>query len=54
MAPLRTAFGEHFSKVEYVEADLFKPETIVNAMQGVDYILHVASPISGGNTKYKY
>ena len=44
LAPLRKAFGENFNKLELVEADLLKPETIDEAIKGCDYVIHTASP----------
>ena len=44
LAPLRKAFGDNFSKLELVEADLLKPETIDEAVKGCDYVVHTASP----------
>ena len=42
--PLRKAFGEHFNSIELVSADLTKPETLDAAIEGCDYVLHLASP----------
>ncbi len=44
VAPIRKAFGENFSKLELVEADLLKPETLDAAIAGMDYVVHTASP----------
>ena len=44
LAPLRKAFGENFSSIELVEADLLKPETLDLAIAGCDYVVHTASP----------
>jgi nucleoside-diphosphate-sugar epimerase len=45
LAPLRKAFGENFNKIELVEADLLKPESLETAIQGCDYVVHTASPV---------
>ena len=42
--PLRKAFGELFEKMTLVEADLEKKETILKAAEGVNFIVHTASP----------
>jgi len=42
--PLKKAFGDLFGQIELVEADLLKPETMIEACKGSDYIVHVASP----------
>jgi nucleoside-diphosphate-sugar epimerase len=44
LAPLRKAFGEKFSELELVEADLLKPETLDLAIAGCDFVVHTASP----------
>jgi dihydroflavonol-4-reductase len=44
LAPLKKAYGENFNKLEIVEADLLKPETIDEAIKGCDYVVHTASP----------
>jgi nucleoside-diphosphate-sugar epimerase len=44
VAPIRKAFGENFSKLEFVEADLLKPETLDAAIAGQDFVVHTASP----------
>jgi nucleoside-diphosphate-sugar epimerase len=46
LAPLKKAFGENFSKLELVEADLLKPETLEEAIKGCDYLVHTASPFT--------
>lgn len=46
--PLRKAFGEeHFSSIEFLEADLLSKEVLSKAIAGSTYIIHVASPIPG-------
>ena len=44
LAPLKKAFGENFNKLDLVEADLQKSETIDEAIKGCDYVVHTASP----------
>ena len=44
LTPLKKAFGENFNKLELVEADLLKPETIDEAIKGCEYVVHTASP----------
>jgi nucleoside-diphosphate-sugar epimerase len=44
LAPLKISFGENFNKLELVEADLLKPETLDEAIKGCDYVVHTASP----------
>ena len=44
IAPLRKAFGEHFSQLELVEADLMDAESIAKALAGSTYVIHTASP----------
>lgn len=46
LAPIRKAFGENFSKLELVEADLLKPETLDAAIAGQDFVVHTASPFT--------
>ena len=42
--PLKTAFKEHFKKLELVEADLMKEDSLITAIKGSDYVVHTASP----------
>lgn len=42
--PLKKAFGDKFDQMEIVEADLLKPESMVEACSGSNYVVHVASP----------
>jgi len=42
--PLKKAFGEKFEEIDLVEADLLQPETMMKAIEGSDYVVHVASP----------
>ena len=41
---LKEAFGDHFNDIELVNADLLDKESLAKAAEGVDYILHMASP----------
>ena len=53
LVPLRRAFGEEgYASIEFVEADLMSKEALIKAIQGVSYIIHVASPLPGA-TKLK-
>jgi nucleoside-diphosphate-sugar epimerase len=50
--PLRDGFGEElFNSIELVEADLLKPETIENACEGCQIIVHTASPFPNKKPK---
>lgn len=43
--PLREAFGDElFSQLELVEADLMDEASMINALAGSTYVVHVASP----------
>ena len=43
--PIRSAFGEEkFAQLELVEADLKAPESLDKAVEGCDFVVHVASP----------
>ena len=42
--PLRKAFGDKFSSVELVEADLLDLDSLRRAFSGSTYVIHVASP----------
>lgn len=42
--PLKKAFGDKWEEIELVEADLLKPESMMEACKGSEYIVHVASP----------
>ena len=44
IAPIREAFGEHFEKLELVEADLLNESSLMMALAGSNHIIHVASP----------
>ena len=41
---LRKAFGNLYSEIELVEADLLKVESLSQAIKGCDYVVHIASP----------
>ena len=41
---LRKLFGSDFDEVELKEADLLNPESIMNAIAGSTFVIHVASP----------
>ena len=44
IAPIRESFGELFDKLELVEADLLNEASMIKAVAGSDYLMHVASP----------
>jgi len=49
LEPLKLAFGEEtFSKLELIQMDLLDAVSINKAIEGIDYVVHVASPIYGG------
>ena len=37
---------ETFKKIELIEMDLTKPESIINALEGVTHVIHAASPVN--------
>ena len=45
MDPLRKAFGELFSRVEFVKADLLDAASMTTAIAGSTYVIHIASPV---------
>lgn len=46
MKPLREGYGEElFSKLELIEVDLTNEESVIQACEGVDFIIHTASPV---------
>lgn len=42
--PLRKAFGGLFDSLEIVEADLNNEQSIIEAIKGSKYVVHLASP----------
>lgn len=42
--PIRTMLGDLFDQVELVNADLLNAESLMNAAEGCEYIVHTASP----------
>jgi len=44
LAPIREAFGEHFASLELVEADLMNEASLITAIQGSTFVVHLASP----------
>jgi nucleoside-diphosphate-sugar epimerase len=44
VAPIRKAFGDLFSQITLVEADLENKDSIIAAISGADYVVHTASP----------
>lgn len=51
--PLRKAFGELFDQMTLVEADCEKKETMMKAAEGVDFIVHTASPFPIKKVKHE-
>ena len=49
--PLRLAYGDNFNKVNFVEADLSNKESLIKAIEGCQYIIHVANPIPSSRQK---
>ncbi|CAI2369203.1 unnamed protein product [Moneuplotes crassus] len=45
MELLKKGFGDYFDQIEFVSADLQDKEAIKKAVEGVTYVLHVASPV---------
>lgn len=41
---LRECLGAKFKEIELVSADLLNKESIKNAVEDCDYVIHVASP----------
>ena len=44
--PIRKAYGDIFNQLELVEADLTNADSLMKAIQGSTYVLHVASPFT--------
>ena len=44
IAPIRESFGELFDQLELVEADLLNEASLLEAISGSTYVMHVASP----------
>ena len=44
LAPLREAFGALFSELELVEANLDNEQSMIDAIRGSTYVVHMASP----------
>lgn len=52
IAPLKDGFGEHlFSTLELVEADLMNADSLARAIEGMDYVVHTASPFPSKTPK---
>lgn len=43
---LKETFEDQFEKLELVNVDLLKPETVRAAIEGCDHVIHVASPFA--------
>jgi nucleoside-diphosphate-sugar epimerase len=48
---LKDAFGEQFDKIELVSANLLDNESLAKAVEGCDYVLHIASPLPPASPK---
>jgi nucleoside-diphosphate-sugar epimerase len=46
---LRDAFGDQFDQIELVSADLLDKDSLAKAVDGCEYVLHVASPFPPAN-----
>ena len=46
LAPLKEAFGTLYSQLELVEADLNDEQSLINAIKGSTYVVHMASPFA--------
>ena len=44
LAPLKEAFGPLYNQLELVEADLLNEQSLINAIKGSTYVVHMASP----------
>jgi nucleoside-diphosphate-sugar epimerase len=45
---LKKAYGEEkFSQIEFRQADLLNKEALSKAVEGVQYIIHLANPLPG-------
>ena len=51
--PLKDAFGEYFSQLELVEADLMNEQSLDKAIEGSTYVVHTASPFPLANPKHE-
>ena len=49
LAPLKTAFGDLYEQIEFVNASLLDEESIRQAVKGSDFVVHTASPITMKN-----
>jgi dihydroflavonol-4-reductase len=51
VAPLRRAFGDKFSELQLAEADLLNAESLDKAIEGMEFVVHTASPFPLDNPK---
>ena len=49
MKPLIEHFGDHLENVEFFNADLSDPNSIDQAVNGCDFVIHTASPVTINN-----
>ena len=43
----KKTYGENYEKIEFVKADLNDEKSMMEAVSGCQYIIHVASPVAG-------
>jgi nucleoside-diphosphate-sugar epimerase len=46
LAPLRKAFGDLFNQLTLREADLNNEQSMINACEGAQFVVHTASPVT--------
>ena len=51
MDPLVRAYGDLFNDLEIFEANLLNAESIDKAIEGMDYVVHTASPFPSQEPK---
>ena len=51
LKPLQEAFGDKFNQIELFSADLTSKESLQKAVDGCDYVLHLASPFPAESPK---
>ena len=51
LQPLKDAFGDKFDQLELFSADLTDKESLKKAVEGWDYVLHLASPFPAESPK---
>ena len=51
LKPLQDALGDKFNQIELFSADLTSKESLQKAVDGCDYVLHLASPFPAESPK---